>query len=97
MNRKWRFTFWRAVLDFATVIAGIGLAYYAATTGPGVVVSSETAVTIMKAGFVDLALNAGTYFASNVAQKGVVGKWYKPELDDRLVEPGETQEPGGAP
>ncbi len=72
-NRKWRAVAYRIFIDTCVVGAGIGLAYMRPPRA--------LALPFVIAGLADLATCYVTYFAANVAQKNIVSKHYRKELD----------------
>ena len=71
-NRKWVLVKWRLGLDFLVTGAAIGVAFYTKTEQP--------AIAMLIAAFADLTANYATYFSTNVIQKSIISKNYRPEL-----------------
>jgi len=71
-NRKWVLVKWRLAIDAVVVLGAMGVAVLTEAEQP--------AIAFMIAGFADLTANYATYFTSNVIQKNIVSKHYRPEL-----------------
>ena len=78
-GRKWILVKWRLAIDAVVILGAIGVAFLTKTAQP--------AVAFMIAGFADLTANYATYFTSNVVQKNIISKNYRPELDPGFQEP----------
>lgn len=71
MERKWRmFRFRLFYIDMPLIMAAI----------VGIFFSKQDIAAILGIALGELALNYGTYFTANVAQKKVISEHYRPEL-----------------
>ena len=83
-NRKWILVKWRLAIDAVVILGSIGLAL--------MLKSDQPAIAMMIAGFADMTANYATYMTTNVVQKSIISKNYRPELAETKENGREAEE-----